>query len=310
MKTIFTAKQAGRLAWFAALGAACQVMIAVASAQTTTANAPATNTTISVTNATITITNATVGITNGTITVTNATITISNNLIRIVTPPKTPPPPPVRPKWESSAAIGLTLTRGNSKTELFTGNLLTQKKTPQEEWLFGADAAYGRDHDIKNTETLHGFGQYNNLFDGRFYWGIRLDGMHDAIAAIHYRVTLAPLAGYFLIKQKNTTLAVEAGPALVYQKQGEVTRGYMSLRGAERFEHKFTPRTRLWETFEILPQVDNFNYYVINAEIGLEATVTARTSLRTYLQDTYYSIPAPGREKNDVKLVSAIAYKF
>jgi putative salt-induced outer membrane protein YdiY len=226
-----------------------------------------------------------------------------------ITAPNTPPPPPP-PKWESSAAIGITLTRGNSKTELLTGNLQTQKKTPQEEWLFGADAAYGEDHDVKNTETLHGFGQYNNLFDGRFYWGIRLDGMHDAIADVRYRLTLAPLAGYFLIKHTNTTLAVEAGPAFIYQNQGDHTRGYMTLRGAERFEHKFTTKTRLWETFEILPQVDNFNYYIINFEIGVEAAMSQRLALRTYLQDTYYSIPAPGREKNDAKLVTAIAFKF
>jgi putative salt-induced outer membrane protein YdiY len=227
----------------------------------------------------------------------------------IVTPPKTPPPPPA-PKWEGSAAIGVTVTRGNSKTELFTVNIQTQKKTPREEWFLGGDAAYGENESVKNTETLHGFGQYNNLFDGRFYWGVRADAMHDGIAAIRYRLTLAPLAGFFLIKQTNTTLAVELGPGFVYQDQGDQTRGTMTVRAGERFEHKFSAKTRVWETFEILPQVDRWSYYVINAEIGVEAALNGRLSLRTYLQDTYYSIPAPGREKNDAKLVTAIAYKF
>jgi hypothetical protein len=32
--------------------------------------------------------------------------------------------------------------------------------------------------------------------------------------------------------------------------------------------------------------------------------------LRVYLDDTYNNVPAPGRKKNDLKLVAAVAYKF
>ena len=46
-------------------------------------------------------------------------------------------------KWESSAAAGATLTRGNSKTFLGTLSIGTGKKWNQNELAFGADAAYG-----------------------------------------------------------------------------------------------------------------------------------------------------------------------
>ena len=49
---------------------------------------------------------------------------------------------------------------------------------------------------------------------------------------------------------------------------------------------------------------------ILNAEIGLETDLTDKMSLRTFLQDTYDNVPAPGRKKNDLKLVTAIAYKF
>ena len=48
----------------------------------------------------------------------------------------------------------------------------------------------------------------------------------------------------------------------------------------------------------------------MNAEIGIETGITTQISLRTYLQDTYDHEPAPGRQKNDLKFVTAIAYKF
>jgi putative salt-induced outer membrane protein YdiY len=58
--------------------------------------------------------------------------------------------------------------------------------------------------------------------------------------------------------------------------------------------------------------VDKFNNYVINAEIGIEADLTKKKdlTLRAFLQDTYNNEPAAGREKNDARLVTAIAYKF
>ncbi len=217
---------------------------------------------------------------------------------------------PPAPKWESSAAAGLTLTRGNSQTLLTTVNLQTQRKSPFDEYLFGADGAYGTDNGVKNTESLHGFGQYNHLATGRWYYGLRLDGVHDAIADVDYRATLAPLAGYYFIKATNTTLAAEAGPALVYQKQGGATRGYAGLRLGERFEHKFSATAKMWQSFEIIPQVDKLKNYYINAEIGAEAALSPKLSLRSYVQDTYYNTPATGRKNNDVKLVTAVAYKF
>jgi len=71
-------------------------------------------------------------------------------------------------------------------------------------------------------------------------------------------------------------------------------------------------RARVWQTAEFLPQVDDLNNYIINAEVGIEADLntTGKLALRAYLQDTYNNVPAKGREKNDAKLVAAIAYKF
>jgi hypothetical protein len=79
---------------------------------------------------------------------------------------------------------------------------------------------------------------------------------------------------------------------------------------AERFEQKLFKKARLWQSFDYYPQVDDFNNYFLAGELGVEAPLTAKLSLRTYLQDTYYNRPAPGRKSNDLKLVSGIKYTF
>jgi putative salt-induced outer membrane protein YdiY len=226
-------------------------------------------------------------------------------------------------KWESSAAAGVTLTKGNSDTFLGTLSLSAVRKAERDEVLLGASATYGTteqeitlptgvtiEEDETTTANANAFGQYNHLFTDRFYGGIRLDLLHDAVADVKYRATLSPLVGYYLIKNPTTRLAVEAGPSLIAERVGNESDEYVALRFAERFEHKFSDRAKVWQSIEYLPQVDDFENYIINAEIGAEAALTTKLSLRGTLQDTYDNVPAPGRKKNDLKLITSLVYKF
>jgi putative salt-induced outer membrane protein YdiY len=213
-------------------------------------------------------------------------------------------------RWEKSASAGLALTKGNSDTLLFTADFLAARKWTEDEVSLGAAASYGENNDVKNNETLRAFGQWNHLFTEHFYSYVRLEGLHDAVADVEYRVTLSPGVGYYFIKNDRTRLSGEAGPGIVFEKQGSEESQYITARIAERFEHKLNDRARIWQSLEFLPQVDDLNNYIINAEVGVEAALTKKLSLRVVASDTYDREPAPGRKQNDVKLVSAIALKF
>ena len=215
-----------------------------------------------------------------------------------------------KPTWESSVSAGLSLTKGNSDTLLTTAAFKTRTKTPANEFMFGVDGSYGKNDSVKNNETLHGVSQYNHLFGERFYGFFNLEGLHDGIADLQYRFTLSPGAGYYFIKGTNTTLAGEAGPGLIFQQLGGVDTTYASLRLAERFEHKFHDNARVWQKVEFLPQVNKPDNFLVNAEIGAEASLTKTLSLRVTLQDNFINQPAPGRKDNDVKLISGLVYKF
>ncbi len=43
---------------------------------------------------------------------------------------------------------------------------------------------------------------------------------------------------------------------------------------------------------------------------GLEAAVSKKISLQAYVQDNFINEPAPGRQQNDVQIVSGLKYKF
>lgn len=223
-----------------------------------------------------------------------------------------------KPKWRSSASLGLTLTRGNSETFLATAAASTDRKWAKNEMSLGADMTYGKTKDqttgvtSRNADSYHGYAQYNRLFTERLYGFGRVEGLYDSIANIKYRATLSAGAGYYLIKTTNTDLSVELGPGYIFQKLGPDTSNFATLRVGEKFHHALSDRARIWEMAEWLPKLEDFNNYIINAEIGLEASLTKdkKFTLRTYLQDTYNSVPAPGRKDNDMKWVTAIAYNF
>lgn len=232
---------------------------------------------------------------------------ISQTLLSAQNAPVVEPPPS---PWESSAFLGLTLTRGNSDSVLFTANVKTTKKEKQNEWAFGADGSYGENDSVKSSQTLHGYGQYNRLFSERCFGYFRADALHDGIADVEYRVMLSPGLGYYLIKEKATSLAVEVGPGYVFEKRGSSDDSYATLRVAERFEHKFSDRARVWQSLEYLPEVGDFPNYVVNFEAGVAATITKNLELSVVLQDNFVNRPAAGRTCNDLKLISGVTYKF
>jgi putative salt-induced outer membrane protein YdiY len=224
------------------------------------------------------------------------------------------PTAPVNTGWVSSAALGFSLAQGNTENMLATGNLLSSKKWENNEVDLGLDGNYGETSGIQTVGNIHGFGQYNRLFTERTFGLLRVDALNDSIADIDYRLTVSPGVGYYFIKNTNTFLRGETGPAFVTERQGGVSRDYVVLRVAERFETKLNDTSKLWQSLEWLPEFEDFGSYVINFEIGIETALTKKLSLRTFIQNTYDSTPAATAtgflKKNDMKLVASLAYKF
>lgn len=221
-------------------------------------------------------------------------------------------------KWESVVAAGVALTRGNSENFLATANIISVRKWSKDEMLLGLGGGYGKttdqttDADTITDNYVKGYAQWNHLFTERLYGGLRLDGVYDEVAGIDYRFTISPLAGYYLIKKPNIFFALEAGPSYVIEQlEGTGARGYAALRFGDRFEYKFAEgRARIWQTAGWVPQIDDFNNWVLTVEVGVAASLTKVLELRLVANDEYDAVPAPGRKNNDFKLTAQIGYKF
>lgn len=222
--------------------------------------------------------------------------------------------------WETVANVGVTLTRGNSDNLLATAGIDTKRKWSKDEVFLGVNAGYGEntkheprtnDTTIKTDQYIKGYGQWNHFLTERNYAGVRVDALYDEIADIDYRVTVGPLVGRYFIKNAKTSLSAEVGPSAVFENTGaEESTIYFAVRVGEKFEHKFNERTKIWESADWTPQVDNVNNWVLNVEVGLSSALTKALSLQVKALDTYDREPVPGRRENDFKLIAGLAYNF
>src|SRR5262249_42803850 len=140
----------------------------------------------------------------------------------------------------------------------------------------------------------------------------RAEALHDEVADVDYRVILSTGAGYYFVKNTNTDFDVEVGPGYIFQKEGGADDDYATIRFGEVFNQKISDRAKFWEKAEYLPKVSDTENYIVNAEVGVSAALSAdkKFSLVTTLNYTYNSVPASGRLKNDTMLKTGINYAF
>ncbi|MFO1458127.1 MAG: DUF481 domain-containing protein [Verrucomicrobiota bacterium] len=246
---------------------------------------------------------------------------------------------PVPKDWKTTVGLGLSLTGGNSETFNVNANVLTIKEwgaTGANILSFGADANYGTsttttvndpggpNQSLSSTDTTNvnnygGFLSYDRLLTDRLYIGGRFSGRHDEIAGVDYRVAGTATVGYYLIKKQNLKLSVETGPGYVWEELvGTGYNDYATIRFADNFEWKFTEKSRLFQTFEYLPQIDKWSNYVMSAAVGVETQLYKDFSLVVVFRDWYRSEPASYvdtnpiifRQKNDYQLTCGVNYTF
>lgn len=226
--------------------------------------------------------------------------------------------PAVAP-WNTTVAAGLTLSRGNTRNMLINGSVVSEYKKEMNEAKMGVEGNYG-ETEVKmadgtketqsNTENSRAFGEYRRLLNARTYGYLNGDLRNDNIAKIDYRLMVGPGIGQYLLKSDTQNLGVETGVTYIKEKVAGLEDDKVALRLAETYDLKMSPTSKIWETVEFLPAFQDFGDYLVNAEVGAEAAMNARLSLRVVLQDKYDSTPGQDLKKNDLLLIAGLTFKL
>jgi len=217
--------------------------------------------------------------------------------------------------FKTSLSAGVGLTDGNSETLQANVGILTEGEREGCGTIrAGAEGNYAENTvaNVDNTtvENARAFAELRKTLSDMTFAYVIASVLYDDIARVDYRVTVGPGLGMYLVKNDETSILVEAGVAYVSEDVANVTDDYMALRFAERIDRALRADAKVWQAAEFLPSADDFDDYLINAELGAEAAMSERLSLRTVLQNKYDSLPAAGLEKNDLSLIAGISVKL
>lgn len=214
-------------------------------------------------------------------------------------------------KFRNSLSLGVAMTDGNSETMQINGALLVEGDDPGIGSIrLGIEANYGESTVNSNSETTvkNGkvFASTRKTISPRFFGALDVSTAYDDIARIDYRTTVGPGLGVYVVKSEATALSVEAAPSYVWEEVADVNDSYLGVRFAEMLQHALGGKAKAWQSAEYLPKVSDFQDYLLNGALGVEAPVSASVNLRVVLQDKYDSTPAPGAEHNDISLIAGL----
>ncbi len=221
---------------------------------------------------------------------------------------ETIPPPAAPSPWDVTAAFGLGLAKGNTDSLSLNAAILATYLEGSNEFYLGADYLYGENNGAQTSNAFSAYAAYNRLLTDRLYLGLGGDFRKDDQSGLDYRFSLTPSLGYYLIKNDTTKLAFEAGAGYAWEDQGGLSRDYWTARVAQRFEHKLSARSKIWESIVYSPEFDDFDNYLLVAEAGLTVKLTDNLALRTSVRDTYDSTPSAGSDKNDLAVLAGIQW--
>jgi putative salt-induced outer membrane protein YdiY len=215
--------------------------------------------------------------------------------------------------FETALNAGLTLTDGNSETLAANAGLVTEgQKKDLGSVLAGIEANYGENtvDDVKDT-TVNNVKAYANgkkTLSEMTFASLDAAFLYDDVALVDYRATVGPGVGAYLIKNDKREFSVEAGPAYLWEKVDGASDDYFTLWFAERYTCQATKTAKVWEAVKYVPEAADFNNYLLTAELGVEAAMSERLSLRVVLQDNYDSTPAAETKRNDLSLIAGLGF--
>lgn len=212
--------------------------------------------------------------------------------------------------WSRMAGIAFALNRGNSETLSLIGDLVVDYRAEGYEWLNGASLAYGETGDATTLENVRAATQFNKTLAGNLYAGVGTGFRYDDIAAIDYQVTPAAVLGTYLVKNDTAKLSIEAGPAYVFEKVGDVESDYFAVQAAQKLAWAVAEGVTLTEAVVWNAEANDLDNYTLTATAALEVDMGANLSFRTAVSNIYDSTPAAGAEENDLLLSAGIAARF
>jgi len=233
--------------------------------------------------------------------------------------------------WNGGAAVGFSLTRGNSQTENLSLAFNAARATKTDKLSLYTNAVYGTNQlatpqTTANTES--GGIRYDRNINPRTFGFVGADFMSNALQDLNLRSVGSVGLGYHAIKNDRTTLdflaggnytdenytetvsvaAMGATPAYTYTTK--LVHNFAALTLGEELTHKMGKTTVLTEKLYFYPDLSQSGEYRGMFDLGWVTKINKWFGWQTNFNDIYVANPPSGTRQNDLVITTGLNFTF
>ena len=230
-------------------------------------------------------------------------------------------------KWHGAVNVAYMSSRGNTYNN--NASVLANVSRRWEKDRFNASFGYyysetGTSKKDRETSSnrLEAEAQHDHFWTASVYHYENARYDRDRIAGLDYRLRLGVGIGYQWLEGFNHDLTgkwsfnQELGVAWVktgyLDEDPDAENSYATLRYAHHLNWlpKWSPTVECFHNFEYLPDVADFDIYLMKADAGFTTKVLLDFDLLCKVEWDYDSMPSRGRKSSDVRYIVGLGYKW
>ena len=220
--------------------------------------------------------------------------------------------------WTGSIVAGAMFARGNTFQDNANVSFDLTRRTEQDRWIFTGGYNFGRQRDpddgskTTTTDNWYATGEYDYFLTERFFLFGNLRYEHDRIADLDIRLVPSVGIGYQWIDTADTKLDTRIGPAYVYEKfdDGDTSESFSAVLAYHFKKNLYGEKVSLFHDLEYYPSLEDLGDFLVVTDLGLRASLTARMFAEYKLEYRYDAEPAEGADKNDLRHLVGVGWKF
>lgn len=214
--------------------------------------------------------------------------------------------------WNDIAELSLVDTGGNSDVKsTFLNNTLkyTHSESILSSWKL---SILSSETDGKKTAEKYSTSyRVDFKITGKIYSIGDLLWLKDQFAGIEQRYRYSVGLGYKILGGPKHKLSTEAGLNYTAEEYLNNTGDdYMGGRLFVSYAYNFTEKNFFSQWIEYLPDFDDSENYIVNAETSLVAALNSALSMKTSYLIAHDAEPVPGNKKTDTKLAVTLVINF
>jgi putative salt-induced outer membrane protein YdiY len=217
--------------------------------------------------------------------------------------------------WNGNFDIGLSLARGNARSDALTTAFTASRGTRTDKIMLYFNQIYGsaRVNNVTSTiaSAVRGGWKYNRNVSPRMFLTGFNDYEHDRFQNLNIRFVAGGGAGVRAVKSERTQLDFDAG--IDYQREdflNGLNRNSAEANFGDNLFYKLSKATTVTQAMRLFTNLSDTGSYRLNFDLGANTVLKKWLGWHVTASDRFISNPVQGRQRNDLLISTGFRLSF